>query len=174
MQGRGLWQPARAGAGLATAFVLLSVATVPLAAQGTGAAVSMTEPSPDRYAFTPDATTIAAGAAVTWTNRSDAPHTVTSDTGAFASGRLNADQTFRFTFARPGAYAYHCTVHPYMHGTITVAAAAGAGAQTAPAPGGAGLPRTGGSGADVRGLAATAALVVASAGATLTRLRHRR
>jgi plastocyanin len=28
--------------------------------------------------------------------------------------------TFSFTFMQPGTYTYHCTVHPYMKGTIVV------------------------------------------------------
>ncbi len=36
-----------------------------------------------KYAFTPAMLSIKVGAEVIWTNDSDAPHTVTSDTGAF-------------------------------------------------------------------------------------------
>jgi plastocyanin len=164
---------------------------VPVAAQGTGAAVRMTEPSEERYAFTPDATTVPAGATVTWTNGTDAPHTVTSDTGAFGSSTLNEDQTFRFTFATPGTYAYHCTVHPYMHGTITVTAATGAGAgaqaaaparagtqpaqPVAPAAPASRLPQTGGGATGAVSAVAVGALAaVAGVGAALARWRRRR
>jgi len=36
-----------------------------------------------KYAFTPAMLSIKVGTEVIWTNDSDAPHTVTSDTGAF-------------------------------------------------------------------------------------------
>src|SRR6185437_4422350 len=84
----------------------------------------MTEDSPEHYAFVPGATTVPVGATVTWTDMSDAPHTVTSDSGAFGSGTLNPNQAFQFTFTKAGTYTYHCSIHSYMHGAITVTAAA--------------------------------------------------
>jgi plastocyanin len=29
--------------------------------------------------------------------------------------------TFSFTFAKAGTFAYHCTIHPFMKGTVVVA-----------------------------------------------------
>jgi plastocyanin len=62
------------------------------------------------------------GTQVVWTNTTDAPHTVTSDTaGVFGTtGNLTTNQTFMFTFTTPGTFAYHCNIHPYMKATITV------------------------------------------------------
>jgi hypothetical protein len=57
---------------------------------------------------------------VVWTNVSPRQHTVTSDTGAFASGLLPPGSRFTWTFAAVGAYRYHCTVHPAMTGEIDV------------------------------------------------------
>lgn len=75
----------------------------------------------DQYAFQPATLTIAKGTKVTWTNTSDAPHTVTSDSNAFtASSSLQQNQTFSMTFNTAGTYAYHCSIHPYMKATITV------------------------------------------------------
>src|SRR5258708_38940700 len=48
------------------------------------------------YSFTSDTVTIAAGTAVRWANGGTVAHTVTSDSGAFASGQL----------AQPGMDAY--------------------------------------------------------------------
>ncbi|MGH2504148.1 MAG: cupredoxin domain-containing protein [Ktedonobacterales bacterium] len=28
--------------------------------------------------------------------------------------------TFSFTFSKAGTYTYHCSFHPFMHGTIVV------------------------------------------------------
>ena len=74
-----------------------------------------------RYAFSPAAITITKGSQVVWVDGSDASHTVTSNNGGFtSSGLINPKQSFSATFPNAGTFAYHCTVHPYMTGTITV------------------------------------------------------
>ena len=72
------------------------------------------------FAFSPAELTVPAGTTVTWTNNDSAPHTVTSDDGAFDSGRLDEGDTFEFTFEEAGTFAYHCDFHPNMTATITV------------------------------------------------------
>lgn len=84
-------------------------------------------------AFVPATVNISVGDTVTWTNNepSAIPHTVTSDTaGQFDSGIFNPPQTFAHTFTTAGTFAYHCNVHPTMHGTVVVAAAVTATATT--------------------------------------------
>jgi plastocyanin len=94
----------------------------------------------DGFAYDPDPLTIEVGDTVTWTNEDPIAHTVTADDGAFDSGSLAGDATFDRTFATAGTFAYHCTVHEAMTGTIVVRAAADAGASppnsatAAPAP----------------------------------------
>ncbi|MGZ3678203.1 MAG: cupredoxin domain-containing protein [Ktedonobacterales bacterium] len=85
------------------------------------AEVKITEQS-GQYGFAPTMMTVAKGTKVTWTNASDAPHTVTSDAGStLASSTISPSTgTFSFTFTQPGTYTYHCTIHPYMKGTIVV------------------------------------------------------
>jgi plastocyanin len=74
-----------------------------------------------RYSFQPATLTVKAGTQVIWTNASDAPHTVTSDTNAFtASNDITQNQTFMMIFATPGTFKYHCSIHTYMIATITV------------------------------------------------------
>ena len=74
-----------------------------------------------RYAFSPAAITVPKGSQVVWVDSSDASHTVTSNNGGFASsGLINPKQSFSATFPNAGTFAYHCTVHPYMTGTVTV------------------------------------------------------
>lgn len=75
-----------------------------------------------RYSFQPATLNIKVGTQVVWTNTSDAPHTVTSDTaGVFGSpANITQNQTFKFTFTTAGTFPYHCNVHPYMKATITV------------------------------------------------------
>jgi amicyanin len=76
------------------------------------------------FAFTPSATTVKAGTTVTWTNRDQDPHTVTStgSAGPLHSPTLQHGQTFRYTFTKPGHYDYLCTIHPFMTATVTVTA----------------------------------------------------
>jgi plastocyanin len=45
---------------------------------------------------------------------------VTADTNSFDSGNLQPAGSFSFTFTRPGTYAYHCSIHPSMHGSVVV------------------------------------------------------
>jgi plastocyanin len=85
-------------------------------------------------AYQPAALTIEAGQTVMWTNHGFTPHTVTAAGGEFDSGRLNLGESFKVTFSTPGTFAYACTIHPSMKGTVTVLAA---GASTLPGPVGA-------------------------------------
>lgn len=73
-----------------------------------------------QYAFRPATITVKVGTAVTWTNKSDARHTVTSDRASLFDKNLPPGKTVSITFSHPGTYAYHCTYHPYMHGKIVV------------------------------------------------------
>jgi plastocyanin len=72
------------------------------------------------FSFQPDVVKIKVGAKVTWTNDDTVAHTVTGDTNSFASGNLQPGGSFSFTFTRPGTYAYHCSIHPSMHGSVVV------------------------------------------------------
>jgi plastocyanin len=71
------------------------------------------------FAFSP--VTAAAGATVEVTNRDGAPHSVTADEGAFDTKIVDGGGTATFVApSQPGDYAFHCTVHSSMHGTLTV------------------------------------------------------
>ncbi|MCE4059735.1 cupredoxin family copper-binding protein [Pandoraea sputorum] len=89
------------------------------------AAAATTDPGAvhiDNFTFSPATLTVKAGTRVTWTNRDDEPHTVTSSSNprTFASGALDTDGTFAFTFDKPGTYPYYCAIHPHMTGVIVV------------------------------------------------------
>jgi plastocyanin len=71
-------------------------------------------------AFNPATITVATGGKVTWTNSDTTAHTVTLDDGSADSGNLAPASTFDQTFATAGTFAYHCTIHSNMHGTVTV------------------------------------------------------
>lgn len=72
------------------------------------------------FSFQPEILKVKVGAKVTWTNDDTVAHTVTADTTSFASGNLQPGGSFSFTFTRPGTYAYHCSIHPSMHGSVVV------------------------------------------------------
>jgi len=73
------------------------------------------------FAFVPANLSVKTGTTVTWTNKDQITHTVTSDTGTtLSSPNLGFNQTFSMTFNTPGTYGYHCTPHPFMTGTVTV------------------------------------------------------
>ena len=75
--------------------------------------------------FTPNTITVVLGvnSTIVWTNNDGSPHTVTSNGGVFDSGNMAPGQSFTYTFTSTGTFAYHCTYHPWMTGTVVVKAA---------------------------------------------------
>lgn len=58
---------------------------------------------------------------VTWRNAGRNRHTTTADGGQWDSGSLSPGHEFTITAPEtPGVYAYHCTFHSYIRGTLTV------------------------------------------------------
>lgn len=74
------------------------------------------------FSFAPQSVTVAAGTVVTWVNHDDEPHTVVSADSPtlFKSGALDTNDTFTYTFDKPGTYQYFCSIHPHMTGTVVV------------------------------------------------------
>jgi plastocyanin len=107
-------------AGMALAHDMSGMSAAPAAAQ-----IAATEPNAvtiDNFAFAPATITVAPGTKVTWTNHDDEPHTVASDDdpSLFKSGGLDTNDSFSFTFTKPGTYKYHCSIHPHMTATVVV------------------------------------------------------
>ncbi len=71
-------------------------------------------------AFSPSSLTVARGTTVTWTNNDGVSHTSTSNTGVWDTGTIQPGSSATFTFNTAGSYAYHCSIHPSMTGTIVV------------------------------------------------------
>lgn len=93
------------------------------------ALVASAEPIPavdiQLFQFQPGAVEVRAGTTVTWTNRDDITHTVTSGDPEHRTGRFDqrlpgrgASTTVRFS--EPGVYPYFCDRHPSMRGEIRV------------------------------------------------------
>src|SRR3954453_19284210 len=68
--------------------------------------------------FDPAEIQIAVGDSVTWTNKDDRDHTVTSKD--FKSGNLSKGDTFDHTFSKACKYTYACSYHPRMKGVVVV------------------------------------------------------
>ena len=56
---------------------------------------------------------------VIWINKDPFPHTVTSK-GVFDSREIAAGKSWTYTPRKAGEYAYICTLHPNMTGTVRV------------------------------------------------------
>ena len=74
--------------------------------------------------FAPMRLQVLVGDTVVWRNGDATTHTVTADDGAFDSGYLDSGLSFSLQFSKLGHYAYHCSIHKFMHGEIVVVAVA--------------------------------------------------
>lgn len=113
-------------------YVVPFAAAALLAACGSGSATkSVIAPastgkvsgSPDvvveNYSFPP--ITVAPGASIRFIDRDAEPHTVTADDATFAIGPFDATTPGTLTVPTvPGKYAFHCEIHPTMHGVLVV------------------------------------------------------
>jgi len=74
--------------------------------------------------FSPREIHVDVGETIEWRNAGSRAHTVTSDSGAFDSGRMSSGDTFRKTFKKEGYFFYHCRLHGSpktgMWGTVVV------------------------------------------------------
>jgi plastocyanin len=103
----------------------LACAALPLLG---GASVAATTAPPVEirvFQFRPGRLEVPAGTTITWTNRDDITHTVTSGTpdardGRF-DGRLEGQGTaLTVEFKERGVYPYFCDRHPSMRGEVRV------------------------------------------------------
>ena len=77
----------------------------------------------DQLQFSPTTQTAHAGQVVEWTAPGTTTHTITfqsSDASCLSDVQLNPGASWEVKFTQPGTYAYKCTIHPGMNGTITV------------------------------------------------------
>jgi plastocyanin len=84
--------------------------------------------------YSPNPIHVTVGSTVTWMNGTSIAHTATSDTGAWNTGAIAPGGTSSaVAFNTAGTFAYHCTFHADMHGSVIVSAASATPAAT-PAP----------------------------------------
>jgi len=69
--------------------------------------------------------TISNDTSVTWVNQDSALHTATADKGSFDTGIIPIDANATVIITGSGKLEYHCTIHPWMQGTVTVVSSSG-------------------------------------------------
>lgn len=99
--------------GLATLWLLAGAALADPPAAGNRVMIK-------DFMFSPMQLTTKVGAAITWVNEDDEPHTVVSDSGLFRSAALDTGKEYTFRFDKPGTYHVFCSMHPQMTATILV------------------------------------------------------
>jgi plastocyanin len=73
------------------------------------------------FKFAPASLTAGAGARISIANHDGTAHTVTADDGhSFDTGDIDPNASATVTLSKPGTYKYHCSIHPFMHGTFVV------------------------------------------------------
>ena len=73
------------------------------------------------FKFAPSTLSAKQGARVPVTNNDSTAHTATSDDGSsFDTGDINPGSSKTISVAKAGSFPYHCSIHPFMHGTLTV------------------------------------------------------
>ena len=104
-----------------------STPTASSASSGSGSSSSSapatggTEVTIKDFKFAPDTLEVKVGSKVTFKNADGQQHTATSDdSGAFDAGAVDPGGSKDVTFDKAGTFAYHCSFHPFMHGTIEV------------------------------------------------------
>jgi plastocyanin len=72
------------------------------------------------FKFLPARVVVSRGTRVIWTNRDSDPHTIAGKRAHWSSQALDTGQSFATVTKRAGTFAYLCTIHPFMHGTVVV------------------------------------------------------
>ena len=117
---------ASSGGGDAAAGSTSMTMSMPATSAGAGsssaAAAGSTTITIANFDFGPPIT-VKAGATVTVVNTDSAPHDGDSDDHTSFNTEPISKGTFTFTApTTPGVYKFHCSVHPDMHGSLTVTA----------------------------------------------------
>jgi plastocyanin len=86
----------------------------------TGSAATTAEVAMPGKVFAPSELDVLVGTTVTWRNTDRSTHTVTEDEDVFDSGHIRPGGEFTRTFAQSGRFAFHCTIHRFMRGSVSV------------------------------------------------------
>ena len=74
------------------------------------------------FEFAPETVTVPVGAKVTWTDSDKSNHNVVfkDEDGPKSINNIRPGEKKSVTFSEPGTYAYVCSYHPGMAGTVEV------------------------------------------------------
>jgi plastocyanin len=109
---------------LTIGLTVLGLAVIGSTRAATPAASTVSPKGPQiviqEFRFSQATLTVPIGTTVTWVNRDEESHTVTSTAGLFASPALDPRQAFSYRFTTPGTYTYYCALHPHMTAKLVV------------------------------------------------------
>src|SRR5215217_4499359 len=72
-------------------------------------------------AFVPPELNVPLHTIVSWSNDDSIDHTITADDyGLFDTGPISPGDTFDNVFDSTGLFGYHCSIHPFMRGSVIV------------------------------------------------------
>ena len=73
------------------------------------------------FKFVPASLTVKLGTKVTVTNNDSTAHTFTADNGdSIDTGNIDPNASMTVVLSEAGTFKYHCSIHPFMHGTLVV------------------------------------------------------
>jgi plastocyanin len=98
---------------------VLAVRSGSAAGQATATASATKKVEINHFAFHPPTVHVKRGGKVAFTNASNVTHTATR-VGSFDTGHIKPGTTSTVTFAKRGTFAYHCSIHHFMKGTVVV------------------------------------------------------
>ena len=76
--------------------------------------------------FSPNTVTVVTGVSIHWENSTHMAHSIMSDTClkgsqcVLDSGIIPPNRIYEIPHLSPGRYPYHCSLHPFMRGTLTI------------------------------------------------------
>jgi plastocyanin len=112
---------------IAVALLVSGVAACSHTSADGGGSAAEAAPQPVSHTVTMEGTaydpvdlTVRPGDTVVWVNKDLFPHTATATSGTFSSGSIDVNASWSFVAKDKGVFAYSCTFHPLMRGTITV------------------------------------------------------
>jgi plastocyanin len=106
--------------GIAAAIAAMALALAGLQSEfaSAGAMTPAKGVSIKGFAFHAATTHVKKGATVTFSNKDGVTHTATGR--AFNTGRIASGKSKSITLKQKGTFAFHCMIHPEMHGKIVV------------------------------------------------------
>ena len=105
----------------AAALALVSSAPAQASVAHEGAPLGTSLVTTPGRLFSPASVTVLAGETVVWRNDDTTDHVVRADDASFESPRIEPGAQFARVFEHPGVVRYHCALHRFMRGRVSVA-----------------------------------------------------